>query len=71
MLNPIATALRKKKDHLNGFDPLRDSKPTYRVFVTIAVAILLTSCAAYGPYHANTSSDPLDSVRVPGTGVTS
>ena len=68
MLNPIATAA-KKRDHPNGFDPLQN-QATW-VFVTIAVAILLTSCAAYGPYHANTSSDPLDSVRVPGTGVTS
>jgi hypothetical protein len=34
----------------------------------IAVAILLTSCAAYGPYHANTSSEPLRSVRGPKDG---
>ena len=66
MLNPIATAA-KKRDHLNGFDPLRD-QPTCRVFVTIAVAILLTSCAAYGPYHANTSSEPFNSVRGPKDG---
>ena len=58
----------KKKDCLNGFDPLRDPKSTYRVFVTIAVAILLTSCAAYGPYHANTSGEPLNSVRGPKDG---
>src|ERR1700682_2681708 len=58
----------RKKEDLNGFDPLRDPKPTYRVFVTIAVAILLTSCAAYGPYHANTSSEPLNSVRGPKDG---
>src|SRR3984893_4428805 len=59
---------RKKEDHLNGFDPSRDPKPSYRVFVTIAVAILLASCAAYGPYHANTSSEPLNSVRGPKDG---
>src|SRR5260370_5009169 len=58
----------KKKDSLNGLDPLRDPKTTYRVFVTIAVAILLASCAAYGPYHANTSSEPLNSVRGPKDG---
>ena len=34
----------------------------------IAVAILLASCAAYGPYHANTSSEPLNSVRGPKDG---
>ena len=59
---------RKKEDYLNGFDPLRDPKPTYRIFVTIGVAILLASCAAYGPYHANTSSEPLNSVRGPKDG---
>jgi len=58
----------KKRDSLNGFDPLRDPKSTYRVFVTIAAAILLTSCAAYGPYHANTSGEPLNSVRGPKDG---
>src|ERR1700726_5229092 len=67
MLNPIAAA-EKKKHHATGLDPLPDSKPTYRVLVTIAVAILLTSCAAYGPYHANTSSEPLNSVRGPKDG---
>lgn len=65
MLNSIVSAA--KRDNLDGLDPLRD-KPTYRVFVTIAVAILLTSCAAYGPYHANTSSEPLKSVRGPKDG---
>src|SRR6266403_4368512 len=59
---------REKEDYLNGFDPVRDPKPTYPVFVTVAVAILLTSCAAYGPYHANTSSEPLNSVRGPKDG---
>ena len=53
--------------HLNGFDPLRD-QATYRVFVTIAVAILVASCAAYGPYHSNTSREPLNSVRGPQDG---
>jgi hypothetical protein len=46
---------------------LRHTGP-YRVFVTIGVAILLASCAAYGPYHANTSSEPLNSVRGPKDG---
>ena len=67
MLNLIAAAV-KKNDHLDALDPLRDPKSAYRVFVTVAVAILLTSCAAYGPYHANTSSEPLNSVRGPKDG---
>src|ERR1700680_1805908 len=59
---------REREDYLSGFDPLRDPKPAYRIFVTIGVAILLASCAAYGPYHANTSSEPLNSVRGPKDG---
>jgi hypothetical protein len=59
---------RKKEDCLNGFDSPRDPKPTYRIFVTIGVALLWASCAAYGPYHANTSSEPLNSVRGPKDG---
>src|ERR1700751_3252987 len=34
----------------------------------IAVAILLTSCASFGRYHANTPSDPFRSVRGPKDG---
>jgi hypothetical protein len=59
---------RKKEDCLNGFDSPRDPKPTYRILVAIGVAILWASCAAYGPYHANTSSEPLNSVRGPKDG---
>ena len=33
-----------------------------------AFTILLASCAAYGPYHPNTSSEPLNSVRGPADG---
>jgi hypothetical protein len=32
-------------------------------FVTLGLPILLASCAAYGPYHPNTSAEPLNSVR--------
>ena len=34
----------------------------------LAFAILFASCAAYGPYHGNTSSQPLNSVRGPTDG---
>jgi hypothetical protein len=34
----------------------------------LAVVTLLGSCAPYGPYHANTSSKPLNSVRGPADG---
>src|SRR6516225_3078359 len=30
--------------------------------------IFLPACASYGPYHANTASNPLNSVRGPGDG---
>src|ERR1700757_5072481 len=32
------------------------------------LTFLWASCAAYGPYHPNTSSEPLNSVRGPGDG---
>src|SRR5258708_39744667 len=36
--------------------------------VTLALPILLASCASYGPYHPNTSAQPLNSVRGPTDG---
>src|SRR5260370_42562060 len=35
---------------------------------TLALPILLASCASYGPYHPNTSAEPLNSVRGPKDG---
>src|SRR5215467_8740732 len=40
----------------------------YRGLLAPALATLLGSCAAYGPYHANTSSEPLNSIRGPSDG---
>src|SRR5213080_2184233 len=37
-------------------------------FVTVALAMLLGSCASYGPYHANTATEPSRSVRGPTDG---
>jgi hypothetical protein len=34
----------------------------------LVLTILLASCAAYGPYHPNTSYEPLNSVRGPADG---
>ena len=42
--------------------------PLCRLFFSSAFALLLASCAAYGPYHANTSADPFNSVRGPKDG---
>jgi hypothetical protein len=39
-----------------------------RFMAPLAVTILLVSCAAYGPYHPNTSSEPFNSVRGPADG---
>src|SRR6476660_9724042 len=36
--------------------------------VTLALSIVLASCASYGPYHPNTSDEPLNSVRGPTDG---
>jgi hypothetical protein len=57
-----------KADHRNSFDPMRNPDPQWRILVTFALAILLASCAAYGPYHGNTASEPLKSVRGPADG---
>ena len=40
----------------------------YRIPAIVLLAIVLASCAAYGPYHANTASQPLNSVRGPKDG---
>src|SRR5499427_1759356 len=40
----------------------------YRGLLALALATLLGSCAEYGPYHANTPSEPLNSVRGPSDG---
>jgi hypothetical protein len=37
-------------------------------FLTLAVAMLLASCASFGPYHANTAQQPFNSVRGPSDG---
>src|SRR5207247_10833307 len=39
-----------------------------RVVFILALAILLGSCASYGPYHPNTASKPLNSIREPSDG---
>src|SRR5205085_1880706 len=58
----------EKHDRPGAFDPFGDPKSARRGFVSIALALLLTSCAAYGPYHANTATEPLNSVRGPKDG---
>src|SRR5438876_8173150 len=37
-------------------------------FVNLVIAMLLVSCTSYGPYHANTAAEPLNSVRGPADG---
>jgi hypothetical protein len=39
-----------------------------RFLVTLVLAVLVAGCAAYGPYHANTSGEPFNSVRGPQDG---
>ncbi|MBV8967469.1 MAG: hypothetical protein JO331_00200 [Verrucomicrobia bacterium] len=39
-----------------------------RLAGTLAVTFVLASCAAYGPFHANTASNPDNSVRGPADG---
>jgi len=51
-----------------SLDPRRMPGPLRRLFVTLASAALLASCAAYGPYHPNTAAEPFNSVRGPKDG---
>jgi len=52
-----------KKQVTNRCDRLRVPGRIAQSFVSLAFTMLLASCAAYGPYHGNTSSEPLNSVR--------
>src|SRR5205823_3087735 len=38
------------------------------ILVTLTLAMLLESCASYGPYHANTAAEPSNSIRGPADG---
>jgi hypothetical protein len=55
-------------NHQDAFDSSPRPRSACGVPFTLAFAILLASCAAYGPYHGNTSSEPLNSVRGPADG---
>src|ERR1700742_2633236 len=39
-----------------------------RLFALLVCTVLVAGCAAYGPYHANTSGEPFNSVRGPQDG---
>src|SRR3954452_20794126 len=49
-----------------------ESKPIYckpcSGFIPLTLALLLGSCAAYGPYHANVPGEPIKSIRGPEDG---
>src|SRR6476660_854164 len=38
---------------------------TWRTLSWFGLTLLIASCASYGPYHPNTSSEPRNSVRAP------
>src|SRR6267142_4529047 len=46
----------------------RNRSSRYRALAMLALALLLGACAAYGPYHPNTATEPLNSVRGPADG---
>src|SRR5437879_13514734 len=37
----------------------------YRVLFSLTLATLLGSCESYGPFHPNTATEPLNSIRGP------
>src|ERR1700730_14267720 len=57
-----------KVDRWHQCGPSRNLSSGCLLFVTVVFAILVAGCAAYGPYHANTSGEPLNSVRGPQDG---
>ncbi len=46
----------------------RNRGAPYSNFTMLVLAVLLGSCASYGPYHANTAAEPTKSVRGPADG---
>src|SRR5438270_11086578 len=46
----------------------RNRGAPYATFTMLVLAVLLGSCASYGPYHANTATEPSNSIRGPADG---
>src|SRR5438477_211377 len=46
----------------------RNRGAPYSNFTMLVLAVLLGSCASYGPYHANTATEPSNSIRGPADG---
>src|SRR5438132_11076000 len=46
----------------------RNRGAPYSNFTMLVLAVLLGSCASYGPYHANTAAEPSNSIRGPADG---
>src|ERR1700756_4931352 len=57
-----------KDNRWHGCSSSRNLSLGCRLFVTFVFTVLLAGCAAYGPYHANTSGEPFNSVRGPQDG---
>jgi hypothetical protein len=62
---------RKSTNSTNTSDRLNSAGTSgllLRLAGILAVTFVLASCAAYGPFHANTASNPYNSVRGPADG---
>jgi hypothetical protein len=57
---------KQDTDAMNSHHRLRRLRP-HPVLIS-AFAMILSSCASYGPYHANTPAEPFNSVRGPADG---
>lgn len=71
MANQILTSAGVRNDHPRDRSLTHQGEGpnwVYRVLVIVLPALLLACCAAYGPYHANSASKPLNSVRGPADG---
>ena len=66
MAGDLRSSSRTKK--IGGAQEISSSMNLKIRIVTLALPIVLASCASYGPYHPNTSAEPLSSVRGPADG---
>ncbi len=65
-LPTVRNIARTKQNRVSWTD--RWSITFFLLFVTPAFAILLASCASFGPFHADTAGNPFNSVRGPKDG---
>ena len=66
---PGAAFIRSRRGRkIRAHTRMRNLSARSSSIARLALAMLLVSCASYGPYHANTAAKPINSVRGPADG---